>query len=92
MNEYMYTYMHTVAVMQAEETYENLATSFQSVFGEINNMVKNPVLTIYEQSYNVIFYLYCDYKVCNNNIHTTKSFTNMILFCYLWRCSWDFWD
>ena len=31
MNEYMYTDMHTVAVMQAEETYENLATSFQSV-------------------------------------------------------------
>ena len=42
----MYTDMQTVAVMQAEETYENLATSFQSVFGEINNMVKNPVLTI----------------------------------------------
>ena len=70
MNEYMYTDMHTVAVMQAEETYGNLAMSFQSVFGEINNMVKNPVLTIYEQSYNVIFYLCCDYKVCNNNIYT----------------------
>ena len=52
--------MHTVAVMQGEEAYENLAMSFQNVFGEINYMVKNP---IDEQSYTVIFYLCCDYKV-----------------------------
>ena len=45
--------IHTVAVMQAEEVYKNLATSFQSVFGEINYMVKNPILTIDEQSYTV---------------------------------------
>jgi len=51
--------------MQAEENYENLAMSFQSVFGEINYMVKNPILTIDEQCYTVIFYLCCDYKVCN---------------------------
>ena len=36
--------IHTVAVMQAEETYENLANSFQSVFGELNSLVKNPIL------------------------------------------------
>ena len=35
--------IHTVAVMQAEETYENLANSFQSVFGELNSLVKNPI-------------------------------------------------
>ena len=61
---YVYRYTHTVAVMQAEEAYENLATSFQSVFGEINYMVKNPILNIDEQSYTVFFYLCCDYKVC----------------------------
>ena len=54
-----------MAVMQAEEAYKNLANSFQSVFGEINNMVKNPILTIDEQSYTITFYLCCDYKVCN---------------------------
>ena len=55
--------IHTVAVMQAEETYENLANSFQSVFREINSLVKNPTLNIDEQSYTLIFYLCCDYKV-----------------------------
>ena len=55
--------IHTVAVMQAEETYENLAVSFQSVFREINHMVKNPILTIDEQCYLVIFHLCCDCKV-----------------------------
>ena len=55
--------IHTVAVMQAEEAYENLTMSFQSVFGEINYMEKNPILTIDEQCYTVIFYLCCDYKV-----------------------------
>lgn len=57
--------MHTVAVMKGEETYKNLEMSFQSVFGEINYLVKNSILTIDEQSYTVIFYLCCDYKVCN---------------------------
>ena len=65
MHAYMCIDIHTVAVMQAEEAYENLANGFQSVFGEINYMVKNPILTIDEQSYTVIFYLCCDYKVCN---------------------------
>ena len=65
MHVYVCVDMHTVAVMQAEESYENLATTFKSVFGEINQMVKNPMLTIYEQEYTVILYLCCDYKVCN---------------------------
>ena len=52
--------IHTVAVIQTEEAYENLANSFKSKVGEINYMVKKPMLTIDEQSY-----LRCDYKVCN---------------------------
>ena len=75
--------IHTVAVRQAEEAYENLAMSFQSVFGEIYYMV---ILTIDEQCYTVIFYFCCDNKVCNIQcalcIHTMKSVTNMITFCY----------
>ena len=57
--------IYTVAVMQAEEAHENLAMSFQSVFGEIKYMVRNPFLTIDEQCYTVIFYFCCDNKVCN---------------------------
>jgi len=32
--------------MRAEESYENLAESFKIIFGQINDMVKNPSLTI----------------------------------------------
>ena len=56
--------MQTVAVMQAEEAYKNLVTTFMSVFGEINQMVKSPIFTINEQEYTAILYL-CRYATCN---------------------------
>jgi len=52
-----------VALIRAEESYEKLAESFKIIFGQINNMVKNSCITIFEESYNVILYLCCDYKV-----------------------------
>ena len=48
--------------MKAEESYENLAESFQNVFAEINNMVDDPTLTIDQENYKVIFYFCSDYR------------------------------
>ena len=60
---YVHVDIHTVAVMKAEKNYDNLAESFRNVFDEINNLVENPTRTIDDESYTVIFYLCCDYKV-----------------------------
>ena len=60
---YNYIDIHTVAVMKADESYVNLAENFTHVFDEINELVKNPIVTIDHQQYKVILYLCCDYKV-----------------------------
>ena len=67
-----YIYIHTMAVMQAEESYENLANSFQSVFGEINNMVKNSILPLMNRAtlYSFIFAVITRYVIHHVHIYT----------------------
>ena len=68
--------------MKAKENYENLAKSFAQVFDEINELVKNPSVTIDHRQYKVILYLCCDYKVSlmQNNINQCVGlFLKMLL-------------
>ena len=69
-----------MAVMKAEESYENLAKSFQNVFAEINNMVDDPTLTIDQENYKVIFYFCSDYKVQQYAVLCVYSFNFDVLF------------
>ena len=57
--------VHSIAIIRAEESYEHLAEGFGDVFSEINGIIESPEVTIYGEIYTVIFYLCCDYKVCN---------------------------
>jgi len=44
--------------MKADESYKNLAESFQNVFPEINSMVNNPIITIEGETYGIIFFFF----------------------------------
>ena len=55
--------IHLIAAVKAEENYDNLSTGFKDVFADINNLIANPVISILEEDYNVVFYLCSDYKV-----------------------------
>jgi len=79
--------MHTVAIMKADENYNNLVQSLAHVFDEINELVKNPTITIDHQQYKVILYLCCDYKVSLKQ-NNEKQCVKVILY----RCSCKYWD
>ena len=71
--------MHTIAIIKASESYENLSIGFKDVFADINQLAKNPEITIGAVDYETIFYLCSDYKVTmyvlnkgNNNNYNTN--------------------
>ena len=55
--------IHLIAAIKAAENYENLSTGFKDAFAEINKLIANPVVSIFEEDYEVVFYLCSDYKV-----------------------------
>lgn len=55
--------IHTIAVIKADETYENLSTAFKDIFNDINYYIKHPQMKIGERFYNLVFFLTADYKV-----------------------------
>ena len=55
--------IHLVAAIKAAENYDNLSTGFKDVFVDINNLIADPVISILEEDYEVVFYLCSDYKV-----------------------------
>ena len=57
--------LHTVAIIKAEENYDNLKAGFQNCFNEINQFIENPEITIDGVDYELIFYLCSDYKAWN---------------------------
>ena len=59
----LYADVHTIAVIKAKENYENILTGFQQSFAEINELIKNPEITVEGRKYNLLFFLCCDYKV-----------------------------
>ena len=59
------TDLHTVAIIKAEEKYENLKEGFANCFNEINQLIESPGIQINGVDYELIFYLCSDYKACN---------------------------
>lgn len=57
-------------MIKATENYENLSVGFRDVFADINELITNPVMTINEVDYEIIFYLCSDYKVAVANRNT----------------------
>ena len=55
--------IHTIAVIKAPESYETLSVGFRDVFTDINNLIADPVISIQEVDYEVVFFLCSDYKV-----------------------------
>ena len=49
--------IHLMAAIKAEENYNNLSTGFKEVFGEINELIANPIINILEEDYEVVFYV-----------------------------------
>ena len=65
---YDYTYntilvdLHTIAAINAKETYENISVGFKNVIDCINNLIRIPVLIVNEDMYELEFFV-ADYKV-----------------------------
>ena len=57
------TDLHTVAIIKAEENYENLKKEFMNCFDQINQLIENPEIEIKAVDYKLIFYLCSDYKI-----------------------------
>jgi len=54
----------TFAVLKMQEEYENLALGFEECFQQVNTIINNPVIEIEEKTYELTFFMCCDYKVC----------------------------
>lgn len=63
MHHFVYIDIYTIAVIKANESYENLSTGFKNVFNDINYYIAHPHKRINEVDYTLEFYLTADYKV-----------------------------
>jgi len=55
--------IHTIAVIKANETYQNISIGFKDVIDAINSLVHVPVLIIDDEIYELEFFFVADYKV-----------------------------
>lgn len=67
---FVYIDIRTIAVLRADESYDNLSTAFKNVFDDINYLILNPCITISEVDYRLEFFLSADYKVCSYTVQT----------------------
>ena len=65
--------VHTIAVIKAPESYENVEEGFRDVIAIINNYIRNPRITICGEEYDMKFTMCSDYKVgCIAHVHMYK--------------------
>ena len=57
--------VHVILVIKAEETYENIGQGMKESLSSINSLIKDPYITIDNETYEVETFLCCDYKVIN---------------------------
>ena len=56
--------MQVVSVIKAEETYENIAEGMRISLQQINALIAKPNIVIYDEVYDLEFFLCSDYKAC----------------------------
>ena len=77
--------VHVILVIKAEETYENIAAQWmKKSLSNINSLIKDPHITIDNETYEVETFLCCDYKVINY-IHTNTACMYLIV---MYICDW----
>jgi len=58
--------VHTIAAVKVNEDYNSIAEGFSDCFETINEAIANPHVTINGITYNLEFFLCCDYKVSDS--------------------------
>lgn len=61
------TDLHTIAAINAKESYENLSVGFKDAFASIKDLITVPVLVVNEEAYEVEIFFVADYKVAMYN-------------------------
>ena len=63
MTVFLFTDIHTISVIKTSESYVNITTGFQYSFTEINELIQGSQITVAGKTYQLNFFLCCDYKV-----------------------------
>lgn len=61
---------HTVAIVNGAEKYETIAKSFDDVFRDVNEIIKDGRITKEEEKVSVEIFLSGDYKVISSLLYT----------------------
>ena len=70
---YLLTDVHTIAVIKAKEDYNGMCEGYVNCFETINQIIRDSKIIIKGVTYNLEFFLCCDYKVYNNCLNNVNS-------------------